>query len=76
MDAMHNKMAGVIQQLMARQARLTILCNEGDDDTVDMVKGKPHYHLIKVRPGALELALNDDRSFCNTASPFLWLPLI
>ncbi|GAB4813433.1 hypothetical protein N2152v2_000479 [Parachlorella kessleri] len=48
MDAMHNKMAGVIQQLMARQARLTILCNEGDDDTVDMVKGKPHYHLIKV----------------------------
>ena len=33
---------------MARNARLVILCNEEDDDMVDMVKSKPHYHLIKV----------------------------
>lgn len=41
-------MQGVIQQLMARNGRLMILCNEDDDDMVDMVKGKTHYHLIKV----------------------------
>ena len=27
---MHRKMASVIQQLLARRARLIILCNEGD----------------------------------------------
>ena len=43
---------GVIQQLMARNARLVILCNDEDDDMVDMVRSKKHYHLIKVRePG-------------------------
>ena len=30
MDAMHRKMASVIQQLLARGGRLIILCNEGD----------------------------------------------
>ncbi len=39
---------GVIQQLMARSARLVIVCNDEDDDLVDMVKTKPHYHLIRV----------------------------
>ena len=46
MDSMHNKMQGVIQQLMARSANLIIICNEDDDDMVDMVGDK--YPLIKV----------------------------
>ena len=46
MDEMHNKMQGVIQQLMARNARLIILCNEEDKDTPDMVGNA--YPLIKV----------------------------
>ena len=29
-DSMHNKMESVVQQLLARNARLFILCNEGD----------------------------------------------
>lgn len=45
-DAMYNKMQGVIQQLMARSARLIIICNEEDDEMVDMVNGK--YPLIQV----------------------------
>lgn len=32
-DAMHNKMQGVIQQLLARKARLIIMINEGDTET-------------------------------------------
>lgn len=31
-DSMHKKMDGVIQQLLARGARLWIICNEGDTD--------------------------------------------
>lgn len=46
MDSMHNKMQGVIQQLMARSARLIIVCNEEDDDMEEIVGGK--YPLIKV----------------------------
>jgi glucosamine--fructose-6-phosphate aminotransferase (isomerizing) len=46
MDEMHNKMQGVIQQLMARNARLIIVCNEEDTDTPDMVGGR--YPLIQV----------------------------
>lgn len=38
---------GVIQQLMARNARLVIICNDEDDETTDIVRNKPHYHLIK-----------------------------
>lgn len=45
-DAMHNKMQGVIQQLMARGARLMIVANEEDDDMEDMVGGK--YPVIQV----------------------------
>ena len=46
MDEMHNKMQGVIQQLMARSARLIIVCNEEDADTLDMVGDR--YPLIQV----------------------------
>ena len=46
MDAMHNKMQGVIQQLMARKARLIIVCNEEDADIPSMVEGR--YPLIQV----------------------------
>lgn len=45
-DSVHNKMQGVIQQLMARGARLMILCNEEDDDMDDMVGNK--YPVIQV----------------------------
>jgi glucosamine--fructose-6-phosphate aminotransferase (isomerizing) len=45
-DTMHNKMQGVIQQLMARSARLIIVCNEEDEEMVDMVGGR--YPLIQV----------------------------
>lgn len=30
-DSMHTKMESVIQQLLARSAKLFILCNEGDE---------------------------------------------
>lgn len=58
MDEMHNKMQGVIQQLMARNARLIIVCNEEDLDMEDMVGGR--YPLIKVpkADGALQPVLN------------------
>ena len=58
MDEMHNKMQGVIQQLMARSARLIIVCNEDDIDIVDMVGDR--YPLIKVpnADGALQPVLN------------------
>lgn len=58
MDEMHNKMQGVIQQLMARNARLIIVCNEEDLDMEEMVGGR--YPLIKVpkADGALQPVLN------------------
>lgn len=58
MDEMHNKMQGVIQQLMARSARLIIVCNEDDIDILDMVGDR--YPLIKVpnADGALQPVLN------------------
>jgi glucosamine--fructose-6-phosphate aminotransferase (isomerizing) len=47
MDEMHNKMLyGVIQQLMARNARLIVICNEEDQDAKDMIGDK--YPLIPV----------------------------
>ena len=45
-DEMHSKMQGVVQQLMARNARLIIVCNEDDEDIPDMAQGR--YHLIQV----------------------------
>ena len=39
-DTMHSKMAGVIQQLMARNGRLIVIANEEDDEMVDIVAGK------------------------------------
>jgi glucosamine--fructose-6-phosphate aminotransferase (isomerizing) len=58
MDEMHNKMQGVIQQLMARNARLIIVCNEEDIDMEDMIGAR--YPLIKVPKGdgALQPVLN------------------
>ncbi len=46
MDSMHAKMQGVIEQLMARKARLLVLCCDEDEDMVDLVGGK--YPLIQV----------------------------
>lgn len=46
MDEMHNKMQGVIQQLMARNARLIIVCSEDDTDTPDIVGDR--YPLIQL----------------------------
>ena len=43
---MHNKMQGVIQQLMARSARLIIVANDDDDEISDIVKGK--YPIVRV----------------------------
>lgn len=45
-DEMHGKMQGVIQQLMARNARLIIICNEDEIDVLDMVGDR--YPLIMV----------------------------
>jgi glucosamine--fructose-6-phosphate aminotransferase (isomerizing) len=45
-DEMHGKMQGVIQQLMARNARLIIICNEDEIDILDMVGDR--YPLIMV----------------------------
>lgn len=58
MDEMYNKMQGVIQQLMARNARLIIVCNEEDTDMPDMVGGR--YPLIQVphMDGALQPVVN------------------
>ncbi len=38
-DAMHNKMQGVIQQLLARKARLIIMCNEDDVEMTAVCEG-------------------------------------
>jgi glutamine---fructose-6-phosphate transaminase (isomerizing) len=46
MDEMYSKMQGVLQQLMARNARLIILCHQGDKD-VPVVAGH-FFPLIKV----------------------------
>lgn len=58
MDEMHNKMQGVIQQLMARNARLILVCNEEDVDLIDMVGSR--YPLIQVpsSDGALQPVVN------------------
>ena len=48
-DTMHSKMAGVIQQLMARNGRLIVIANEEDDEMVDIVAGK--YPIIAGEPG-------------------------
>ncbi len=43
---MYNKMQGVIQQLMARSARLIIVANDDDEEISDIVKGK--YPIVRV----------------------------
>ena len=43
---MHNKMQGVIQQLMARSARLIILANDDDTEMTEIVQGK--YPIVRV----------------------------
>ena len=43
---MHNKMQGVIQQLMARSARLIIVANDDDTEMADIVQGR--YPIIRV----------------------------
>lgn len=45
-DRMHAKMQSVIQQLRARNARLIVLCNEGDDAIADLCS--PKCRLIQV----------------------------
>ncbi|KDD72869.1 hypothetical protein H632_c2794p0, partial [Helicosporidium sp. ATCC 50920] len=45
-DSLALKMQGVIQQLMARKARLIVLCNEGDHELEDMLQDQ--YPTIKV----------------------------
>lgn len=45
-DALHGKMQGVVQQLMARHARLIILCSEGDSELEEIVGDR--YPLIRV----------------------------
>lgn len=45
-DRMHAKMQSVIQQLRARNARLIVLCNEGDDSIANLCS--PRCRLIQV----------------------------
>ena len=45
-DRMHAKMQSVIQQLRARNARLIVLCNEGDDSIASLCS--PKCRLIQV----------------------------
>lgn len=45
-DRMHAKMQSVIQQLRARNARLIVLCNEGDDSIANLCS--PKCRLIQV----------------------------
>ena len=45
-DRMHAKMQSVIQQLRARNARLIVLCNEGDDSIASLCS--PRCRLIQV----------------------------
>lgn len=54
-DAMYSKMESVIQQLLARSARLIILCNEGDAN-MHQYRDKGGCQLIEVgRGGGLGL---------------------
>ena len=46
-DAMHRKMDSVIQQLLARNARLIIVCNEGDA-TMDKYMARDDCRLVRV----------------------------
>lgn len=45
-DRMHSKMQSVIQQLRAREARLIIVCNEGDQGIADLCG--PQCQMIQV----------------------------
>jgi glucosamine--fructose-6-phosphate aminotransferase (isomerizing) len=47
MDNMHHKMESVIQQLLARSAKLIILCNAGDL-SMDAFEGRGGSTLIRV----------------------------
>lgn len=49
-DRMHAKMQSVIQQLRARNARLIVLCNEGDNSIASLCS--PKCRLIQVRKSA------------------------
>jgi glucosamine--fructose-6-phosphate aminotransferase (isomerizing) len=55
---MHNKMQGVIQQLMARNARLIIVCNEEDQDIVEMTNGRYPLILVPHVDDAVEAVVN------------------
>ena len=75
MDSMHNKMQGDIQQLMARSANLIIICNEDDDDMVDMVGDK--YPLIKARAAAAPPALSSPPAGLDSqAAAGSWRPVV
>jgi hypothetical protein len=55
---MHSKMAGVIQQLMARNGRLIVIANEEDDEMVDIVAGK--YPIIAGEKRVLRVGWDED----------------
>ena len=40
-DRMHAKMHSVVQQLRARGARLTVVCNEGDEAMEELCRAAP-----------------------------------
>ena len=52
-DRLHAKMQSVIQQLRARNARLIVLCNEGDGGIADICSSK--CRLIQVSCAAVSL---------------------
>ena len=47
-DAMHGKMLSVIQQLLARSARLLVVCNEGDAEVAELCHEGNRCALIRV----------------------------
>lgn len=62
-DRMHAKMQSVIQQLRARNARLIVLCNEGDKSIADLCS--PKCRLIQVR-SRMHLRHELTTSVCHT----------
>ena len=48
-DRMYGKMQSVILQLLARQARLIILCNQGDDHISKICKAHRGCRIIEAR---------------------------
>lgn len=67
-DRMYAKMLSVVQQLLARGARLVILCNAGDAEMKDTAASRK-CRLIEVRPHDVIIPCLE-ALFCSYCAPY------